>query len=149
MNSTWLQILFGYFSPLTCTYSSSSQHQNIRFLKIKNSSNTSKICSWHFQAMLPHDITTQKWKRKFFLPLGFETYSPGTKSQCAIIENLAAVPYISSMGLMYWSGCFVGRKNRFYSIGVFWAFVCSYLVVGVDCLKVTKKPTQYTKIYIQ
>ena len=31
---------------------------------------------------------------------------------------LAAAVIISGMRLMYWSDCFVGRRNRFYSIGV-------------------------------
>ena len=35
-------------------------------------------------------------------------------------ETRAAVLTISSMGSMYWSDWFVGRRNRFYSIGSIW-----------------------------
>ena len=42
-----------------------------------------------------HEITTQKWKRKFYSPPGFKPWSPRTNSQCA--NNELRWPFSSKL----------------------------------------------------
>ena len=54
----------------------------------------------------------------FTLPSNFPTRHRSLKTQDPF-QTGAAVPNILGMGSLYWSDCFVGRRNQFYSIGVF------------------------------
>ena len=94
--------------------------QEINFVMVAKSRNKEEVGGHNTQQSNGEANKFLRWRRR--LTWSFPK-----------VDKLAAVPYISGMGSMYWSDCFVGRRNRFYSIGVFWMhliIVCAVVVVN-------------------